>query len=177
MSEELFALRLRKLHEESRMSQEDLVADIMARTGKKINQTSYSYYMKGTKTPTYPAVETLCEYYGVSFEWITGKVDDRRTVKELLRIVDETGITPQIRNAARQLATLPKVQRDAITASIEAAAIEQENHRRSDERWQQLSAWIGKVDTDGSLSAFVKAETGRIVGDVSSGEPVGELGD
>ncbi len=177
MSEELFALRLRKLHDESKMSQEDLVADIMARTGKKINQTSYSYYMKGTKTPTYPAVETLCEYYGVSFEWITGKVDDRRTVKELLRIVDETGMTPQVRAAARLLTTLPDAQRDAIAASIEAAAKEQENQKRNDERWRHLSRLVAKMDTDGSLNAFVNTEFERISGNVSNGEPVSELGD
>lgn len=176
MVEEMFAKRLGILHEETGMSQDDIVTHMLAETGEKIHQTSYSFYLRGTKKPTYPAVAAICRYFGVSFEWLTGQVEDRRTVKDLLRNLEEMGDSPEIRKTAKLLASLPDAQREAITANINAAVKEQEDRKLNNERWQHLSKLVAKVDTDGSLNAFVDAEARRVSGDVSSKEPVSELG-
>lgn len=175
MIESIFAKRLRQLHEEAGMSHDDLVAHLESETGFKMHQTAYSFYLRGERKPNYIAAAVLCKYFNVSFEWLTGRVDDRRPVPELLNLLASNKESNEENQLLAMLSSLPISQREAITASIIAAASEQKNRRHNDERWQLLSRLIERLDVDGSLKEFVRAEAKRISEDVGSEEPLSEL--
>lgn len=175
--ESLFSKRLTILFDETKrstgMGQEDMLVAIEADTGHKISQSSYSAYMKDKKVPSYLTVQAFCKFHGVSFEWITGQVDERTPTDELIQKVKDIGESAT-GDLSDQLFSLPENERTAITATIAAAVEDQKRRNEYEERWKRLERLVRLMDTDGRIKAFIDSEYGRFLG-VGSKDPVGEF--
>lgn len=175
--ESLFSKRLTILFDETKrdtgMGQEDMLVAIEADTGHRISQSSYSAYMKDKKVPSYLTVQAFCKFHGVSFEWITGQVDERTPTDELIQKVKSIGVAAT-GNLSDQLFSLPENERTAITATIAAAVEDQRRRNEYEERWKSLDRLIALFDDDGKIRDFIDSEYGRFF-NVGSKDPVSDF--
>ena len=95
-----FGITLSELRHSRELSQRTLAADL------HISQALLSHYENGTREPGLPFVCRVCDYFGVSADYILGRSDDENTgccatgaVAELTRALSEAG-NQEVRRAA-----------------------------------------------------------------------------
>ena len=89
-SKEEFAKRLMGLIEESKMDYRPLAKDI------GISQGSLSKYSRSEAEPGLNALIKLSEYFGVSIDYLAGRVDVRSPRPDLQGAVDFTGLSERV---------------------------------------------------------------------------------
>lgn len=165
MQVDSFCQRLRQIHEETALSQEQAVEMIKRRTGYAIHQTTFSAIMRGANQPTLPVLLALAKAYRVNLEWLAGLTVERKPVDELLTRITEMALPEDVERAAKLMALLPPEQQRRWGAIIEGEYREREERRLNAEKWEQLSRLVGRMDKSGELRARIEAETGiRLAG-------------
>jgi len=160
MQVDTFCHRLRQLHEETELSQEQAVDMVKKRTGYAIHQTTFSAIMRGANQPTLPVLLALAKAYRVNLEWLTGLTSERKPIDELLSRIAEMALPEDVEHAAKLMALLPPEQQLRWRAIIEGEYREREERRLNAEKWEQLSRLVGRMDKSGELRARIEAETG-----------------
>lgn len=160
MQTDAFGQRLRELHEETELSQEQAVEMIKKRTGYTIHQTTFSAMMRGANQPTLPVLLALAKAYRVNLEWLSGLTSERKPVDELSSRISELSFPSEVESAAKMMAQLPPEQQRRWSAIIEGEYKEREERRRNTEKWDQLSRLVSLMDSTGTLRSRIETETG-----------------
>lgn len=160
MKTDEFGQRLRKLHEETDLSQEQAVEMIRKRTGHAIHQTTFSAMMRGANQPTLPTLLALARSYRVNLEWLTGLTNERKPVDELSGRIMELSFPAEVESAAKMMAQLPPEQQRRWSAIIEGEYKEREERQQNIEKWNQLSRLVSLMDGTGALRTRIESETG-----------------
>jgi transcriptional regulator with XRE-family HTH domain len=160
MQTSTFCQRLRQLHEETELSQDQAVEMIKKRTGYTIHQTTFSAIMRGANQPTLPVLLALAKAYRVNLEWLAGTANERTPVDELSLRVAELSLPEEVERAAKLMAQLPPEQQRRWGAIIEGEYKEREERKHNAERWERLSRIVSLMDKSGDLRARIEAETG-----------------
>lgn len=146
-NDQILGKRLAKLHEGTNDSQEDTVKSIAQRTGVSIHQTTFSSYLRGTKSPTLPVLSALADYYGVSVDYLLGRTDDERPAATISKRLDQVSMPEKIEHASKMLAELPDRQQASLIAQIEAAHAEATERKQNREALDRLAEFLN-VDSD-----------------------------
>lgn len=157
---DVFCSRLRELHDETELSQEQAVEMIRSRTGYTIHQTTFSAIMRGANQPTLPVLTALAKAYRVNLEWLVGITSERKTTDDLSARVRELTFPEGVERAARMMSQLPPEQQRRWEAIIEGEYKEREERKQNAERWERLSKIVGLMDSTGALRSRIEAETG-----------------
>lgn len=157
---DIFCTRLRELHAETELSQEQAVEMIKSRTGYTIHQTTFSAIMRGANQPTLPVLIALAKAYRVNLEWLVGLTSERKTTDDLSMKVQDLTLPEGVERAARLMAQLPPEQQRRWEAIIEGEYREREERRQNAEKWDRLSRLVTLMDSTGALRSRIEAETG-----------------
>lgn len=172
---DLFSERLKLLHAESDLSQNDAVAMIERRTGMKIHQTTFSAMMRGENKPTLPIVTALAKAYDVSLDWLTGITIERKpatlmageldnALAEIKSLKSQIAETKKSRSTteeiSKMLLDLPDAQRERWRAVISAEHQEHVARSENEKQWREISRLVKLLDSDGSLRRRIESETG-----------------
>lgn len=67
---EILSNRLRMLRKQKKLSQQE-IAEMIG-----VTRQAYSHYELGRRNPDYKQLVTLCDFYGVSLEYLLGRSDE-----------------------------------------------------------------------------------------------------
>lgn len=88
-----FSKRLKLLREQKGLTQEELAAIL------NISRSALSLWEIGKREPNQETLRFLAEYFGVSIDYLLGRTDDPRPIKEIV----ETKHSPEIQAAHRRI--------------------------------------------------------------------------
>lgn len=75
----IFASRLRQLRQERKLRQKDMAEKL------GITESAYGYYEQGRREPPYETLQQLADFFGVSIDYLLGRVDNPTKTEDDLK--------------------------------------------------------------------------------------------
>ena len=99
--------KIRELRESLQKQQKDLAIDLV------VSQPTISDWESGRKQPSSKSVAKLADYFGVSIDYLLGRIDDSAT-GEKEKTATKGGLSEEEARLISRLREAPKVVRDTI---------------------------------------------------------------